>query len=65
MTIFWQPKLQIDVTFVGGESERLVGDRKLAAKLAARAGLGLAPTPLGTVRWTKDSTFAVHVENTH
>ena len=43
----------IDLIYVEGESERIVGSVEVAALLAEDAGLDPVPTPDDTLRWAQ------------
>ena len=47
---------QFEVTFVDGKVHRRQGKLLVATELAERAGLQIAPTPPGTVRWGNRKT---------
>ena len=44
---------RIDVIYVDGEPDRLIGTRGVAAELAESVGLTVTPTPPGVVRWVR------------
>jgi hypothetical protein len=45
---------QVDLIYVDGEADRLVGAQSVVAELAQSVGLTIAPTPPGTIRWVRD-----------
>jgi len=44
----------MEVIYVEGDAEHLVGSEAITAGLAANAGLSIMPTTDGTVRWVRD-----------
>jgi hypothetical protein len=45
---------QVDLIYVEGEPDRLVGAQSVAAELAQSVGLTISSTPPGTIRWVRD-----------
>ncbi len=43
----------VDVVYVEGQPDTLMGTRKMAAQMAQGMGLELVPTPPGTVLWAR------------
>jgi hypothetical protein len=53
-TIVWhQLGHHIDVIYVEGEPDNIIGAQIVAAQLAESVGLAMVPTPPGTIRWTR------------
>jgi hypothetical protein len=44
----------LDVIYVEGEPDRIIGAQIVATQLAASVGLAIVPTPPGTIRWIRD-----------
>jgi hypothetical protein len=54
-SIVWhQEGDQVDLHYLEGEPDRLVGAETVVAELAASVGLTLVPSPPGTIRWVRD-----------
>jgi hypothetical protein len=54
-SVVWhQRHHHIDVTYLGGHTERLMGSEAVAFVLAKNAGLSLAPASDDTRRWVRD-----------
>ena len=53
-SIVWHKKGdQVDLHYVEGEPDRLVGAESVVAELADGVGLTLVPSPPGTIRWVR------------
>ena len=44
---------QVDLIYVDGEPDRLVGSRTVVTELALSVGLTTVPAPPGMIRWVK------------
>ncbi len=49
---------RIEVTYLGGDSDRLWGSEAVAVVLAKNAGLSAVPAPQGSRRWVRDPETA-------
>ena len=53
-SIVWHERgEQVDLIYVEGESDRLVGSRAVVTELALSAGLTTVPAPTGMIRWVR------------
>lgn len=52
--VWYQVGHHIDVIYVAGDPDHLVGTEVYTAELALEAQLRVVPTSDGTVRWVKD-----------
>jgi len=43
----------VDLVYLDGEPDRLVGTRAVVAELARSVGLVIVPAPPGTIRWAR------------
>jgi hypothetical protein len=54
-SIVWhQEGDQVDLHYLEGEPDRLVGAETVVAELADSVGLTIVPSPPGTIRWVRD-----------
>jgi hypothetical protein len=52
--IVWHEASEVvELVYVEGEPDRLVGTRSVVTDLARSVGLDIVPTPPGTVRWAR------------
>jgi hypothetical protein len=55
VSIVWHQKGdQVDLHYLEGEPDRLVGAETVVAALAASVGLTIVPSPPGTIHWVRD-----------
>jgi hypothetical protein len=55
VSIVWHQKGdQVDLHYLEGEPDRLVGAVAVVADLAASVGLTIVPSPPGTKQWVRD-----------
>jgi hypothetical protein len=56
VSIIWhQQGDQVDLVYLEGESDRLVGAQDVVAELARSAGLVSVPSASGTIRWVRST----------
>lgn len=54
VSIIWHERGdQVDLVYIEGESDRLVGARDVVAELARSVGLISVPSASGTIRWVR------------
>ena len=54
-SIVWHKKgYEVDLHYLEGEPDRLVGAETVVAELADSVGLTIVPSPPGTIRWVRD-----------
>lgn len=54
ISIIWhQQGDQVDLVYLEGESDRLVGAQQVVAELAQSVGLVSVPSASGTIRWVR------------
>ena len=53
--VWYQEGDQVDVHYLEGEPDRLVGSETVVAQLADSVRLTIVPSPPGTIRWARDS----------
>ena len=55
-SIVWHERgEQVDLIYVEGEPDRLVGSRAVVTELALSVGLTTVPAPAGMIRWVRRS----------
>jgi hypothetical protein len=53
-SIVWHERgEQVDLIYVEGEADRLVGSRAVVTELALSVGLTTVPAPTGMIRWVR------------
>ncbi len=56
VAVVWHPHTHsVDVVYVDGHPDTLMGTRKMAAQMAEGLGLELVPASSDTVLWAKDA----------
>ena len=59
ISIIWhQQGDQVDLVYLAGESDRLVGAQDVVAELARSVGLVSVPSASGTIRWVRPTDTA-------
>ena len=54
VAVVWHPHTHsIDVVYVEGHPDTMMGTQRMAAQMAEGFGLELVPTPAGTVLWVR------------
>ncbi len=56
VSIVWHRKGdQVDLHYLEGEPDRLIGAETVVAELADSVGLTIVPSPSGTIRWVREA----------